>query len=239
MVNAHACEGQIAMAKAQLKLVDTSKNRAVMAANAVSLPRAGQLAACLETFQASQPVLTVALPSGRAGVRPGRVLNAFREVDPGPICAVPAWSSACLSLRSSKAGGDCEDVFLWADNWAAVAGAGWTGSDKLDAGDLAGQTLVASTPDEHEAWHMLLEGDRPKRILRATRDEAAKLVRAGEAIGIANLAQGYDGLKPVSRRQIRPGTGLWASLKNSARAWDRGWALVEALRAEFAEDRSG
>ncbi|MEM9350147.1 MAG: LysR family transcriptional regulator [Pseudomonadota bacterium] len=192
------------------------------------------LAASLENLRVTQPALTVALPAGRAGVRAGRVLKAFEAANPGPICVVPAWSNACLALRPSQGVGDCENAFLCADQWAAVAGSNWSVSERLETGELVERMLVASTPEEHEAWDALLEGERPKRLVRATREEAAKLIHTGEAIGIANLAYGHDGLKPVSRRHVWPGTGLWASLQNSARAWDQGWALIEALKAEFA-----
>lgn len=196
------------------------------------------LAKRLDALRATEPVLTLALPSGRAGATVNQMLEASLAHEFGPICTVPPWSSAALSLRRAPLGGDCEDVFLVADHWAAVAGPGWRGGVDLETRALVHAPLVASSPEEHDAWQLLLGSARPKQLLRTSREDAEALVHRGRALGVANLAfssatQGAD-LRQVSRRDVWPGTGLWASLQNGARAWDRGWSLIEALKIAFA-----
>ncbi len=211
----------------------TSAGHSVLRAmNAHFLP----LCHALETLKDAQPVLTVALPTGAVRARVAPLIGRFEAKEPVRLCYVPRWAEASLSLRGDPRSGDGEDVFLAADEWAAVAGKGWAGGDQLTSAELIRLPLVAATPEEHDAWHMLLAGERPLRLMRASRADAAKLISQGAALGIANLPflSKATTLAPVSKRRVWPGTGLWASLSNATPAWDTGWALVERLKAEFA-----
>ncbi|MEM1233151.1 MAG: LysR family transcriptional regulator [Pseudomonadota bacterium] len=197
-----------------------------------------RLAHDLGAIKAAQPSLTIALPSGRAGAALGHIIGAEKSIDLGPTCFVPAWSSASVTFRAHAGGEDCEDVFLFADEWAAVAGPGWTGPRDIDTDELKRLPLVAVTPEEHEAWHMILQRERPLQLFRASRAEADKMIADGTALGVANapLLPGMpeQALKPVSRRHVWPGSGLWISVQNGTPAWDRGWALASALKSAFS-----
>lgn len=197
-----------------------------------------RLAAELGAIRAAQPSLTIALPSGRAGAALGQIIEAEKSIDLGPTCFVPAWSSASVTFRADAGGEDCENVFLYADEWAAVAGPGWRGPRDIDTDELKRLPLVAVTPEEHEAWHMILEQERPAELLRASRVEADAMIANGAALGVANapLLPGMPehALEPVSRRHVWPGSGLWVSVQNGTPAWDRGWALATALKAAFS-----
>ncbi|MEM1373943.1 MAG: LysR family transcriptional regulator [Pseudomonadota bacterium] len=200
-----------------------------------------RLADDLGAITATQPTLTVALPGGPAGSALWQMLKARAHLELGHICVVPAWSSASMTFRADARGEDCENLFLFADEWAAVAGPGWKGPRDLDTATLKRLPLVAVTPEEHEAWHMILEEERPSQLFRASRRAADEMIANGAALGVANipLLRGMPegALKPVSRRHVWPGSGLWVSLHNGALAWDRGWALANALKAAFSAHR--
>lgn len=183
------------------------------------------------------PALTVAIPAGPLGALLTEAIRAALGAEVDDICFVPSWSSAAVTFRAQPGRGDCEDVFLFADAWAAVASSAWTGERQLSARALAKHPLVAASETEAEAWQSLLEGVEPDCLIRMGREEATALVARGGAIGIANLPLLGLGspFSRVSRRTMRPGTGLWLTLQDSTPAWDRGWDLAAALKEAFVE----
>lgn len=185
-----------------------------------------------------EPALTVALPAGTLGTMLSSAIRASLGAECEDICFVPSWSSAAVTFRAQPGRGECEDVFLFADAWAAVASDAWQGGQHLSARAMAALPLVAGNEIEAEAWGSLLEGAEPECLIRVGREEADALVARGAALGIANLPLlgPNTALSRVSRRTMRPGSGLWLTLQDNTPAWDRGWDLAAALKEAFAEE---
>ena len=194
----------------------------------------------LTALTRAQPVLTVAIPTGPLGDALRPHIEAYQSNQPGPMSLVPGWAKAAVSFRAEPDASAGENLFLFADEWAAVAGPGWRSGDALETKRLLDLPLVAVTPEEHVAWQLLLEDERPRQLMRAGREDARLLITKGQALGIANVpylrALGENcSFSVVSRRHVWPGSGLWASLADATPAWDRGWALCQQLQRVFAE----
>ncbi|MCH2075897.1 MAG: hypothetical protein MK180_03270 [Rhodobacteraceae bacterium] len=162
------------------------------------------------------------LPAGPTGALLSPLIRAIG----GEVSFVPSWSHASLTLTETPAGEDREHTHLFADTWAAVGSENAKFGSGLSASDLAALPLLAVTQKEHDAWRMILRNPRPQRLMRASRREADRAIRAGQALGVVSTALLKTGpaprLKVVSRHSVSADTGLWASLDASAPAAGQG-----------------
>jgi len=169
-----------------------------------------------------------------------RVWSSYRRTDPRRIEWVSSTKEADIRLCAEPSGArvDGEDVFLCADEWVAVSGAGWTGRTDLKVHELTQQKLAFAQPEDALAWQWFLDAERAPFGLVMPDKERSRAVAAGEAVMLVNashhaadLASGR--LVAVSATRRWTGDGLWAHLRDKTARWDQGWSVIKYLRAQF------
>ncbi|MEO0485619.1 MAG: LysR family transcriptional regulator [Pseudomonadota bacterium] len=196
------------------------------------------LARGLRSIRATETALSVAVPPGATGTALRTLIDGIQAERIDPLTYATRAAHAAVTFQAQRAGKDAESVFLFADEWAAVAGPNWPHGLNLEARSLAGLPLLATSPAERAAWGLLLQDEDPVSLTDMNTSDAQVLIDEGRALGIANVplmeATGAT-LTIASRRRAWPGTSLWACLRDGTPAWDHGWALLNALQGIFTK----